>query len=160
MIKTKKYRVSSKRKSLYKLTYTIYDFYQNYDEKNKIPKEKYIAVLKDFFATVAKKVIVDRKQVEFPHALGTHRIQKVKQNMSKTPRIDFNKSKIYGTRIYHLNNHSSGFYFKWRWNKYPSVVKNKKMYIFELTKKNALLLAKEIFRCNSDPYIKDYDALR
>ena len=74
--------------------------------------------------------------------------------------IDFNKSKIYGTRIYHLNNHSSGFYFKWRWNKYPSVVKNKKMYIFELTKKNALLLAKEIFRCNSDPYIKDYDALR
>jgi hypothetical protein len=160
MIKTKKYRVSSKRKELYKLTYTIYDFYQSYDDKDNLSKDKYISVLKDFFSMMVEKVIVDRKRVELPYNLSTHRIKKIKQDMSKTPRIDFNKSKIYGVKVYHLNNHSSGFYFRWFWDKKPVLTRNKKLYSFELTKKNSLALAKEIFRCNKDPYIKDYDALR
>jgi hypothetical protein len=160
MIKTKKYRVSSKRKELYRLTYTIYDFYQNYPDKNKIPKDKYIGVLKDFYKLLTKKVIIDRKKVELPYNLSNHRIKKIKQSMASTPKIDFNKSKLLGVKVYHLNNHSSGFYFRWYWDRYPFLTKNKKMYKFELTKTNALLLAKEIFRCNGDPYIKDYDALR
>lgn len=159
MIKTKKYRISSKRKELYRLTYTIYDFYQDFEDKN-VTKEKYINVLKDFFSIMVKKIIVDRKRVNLPFNLNVHRIQKVKQNKSKTPKIDFNKSKQYGVKVYHLNTHSSGFYFRWCWEKGYSLIKNKKMYKFELTKKNASLLAKEIFRCNGDPYIKDYDALR
>ena len=160
MIKTKKYRVSSKRKSLYRLTYTIYDFYQNFEDKDKISKEKYIAILKDFFSILTKKVIVDRKKVDLPYNLSSHRIKKIKQSMSSTPRIDFNRSKLLGVKVYHLNNHSSGFYFRWFWDRHPYLTKNKIMYKFELCKTNTLLLAKEIFRCNKDPYIKDYDALR
>lgn len=159
MIKTKKYRVSSKRKELYRLTYTIYDFYQNYDNKKNVSKEKYIGILKDFFSIITKKVIVDRKRIELPYNLSNHRIRKIKQSMHSTPRIDFNKSKQLGVKVYHLNNHSSGFYFTWFWDRYPFLTKNKKLYKFDLTKTNSLLLAKEIFRCNKDPYIKDYDAL-
>lgn len=160
MIKTKKYRVSNKRKELYRLTYTIYDFYQNFEHNKTISKEKYISILKDFFLMLTEKVITDRKKIELPNNLGSHRIKKIKQNKNKPPRIDFNKSKLLGVKVYHLNNHSSGFYFRWYWDKYPYLIKNKKMYKFELTKTNSLLLAKEIFRCNRDPYIKDYDALR
>ena len=39
MIK-KKYNVSAKRKELYKLTYTIYDFYANFENSYKITKEQ------------------------------------------------------------------------------------------------------------------------
>jgi len=159
MIKTKKYRVSSKRKELYKLTYTIYDFYGDYPDKN-ITKQKYIEILKDFYSLLVQKVIVDRKRVTLPYGLSTHRIKKLKASKNLKPRIDFNKSKIYGTRVYHMNTHSLGFYFKWFWEKNKSPLRNKKLYAFEATKKNNLALAKEIFKCNKDPFIKDYDALR
>lgn len=159
MLRNKKYRVSNKRKQLYKLTYTIYDFYHDFPDKE-ISKDKYIAILKDFYEMLTKKVIVDRKRATLPLNLEVHRIQKLKKPLKSNPRIDFNKSKIYGTRVYHLNYHSSGFYFRWYWERKNSLIKNKKLYKFELTKKNTLLMAKEIFRCNSDPYIKDYDALR
>jgi hypothetical protein len=160
MIKTKKYRVSNKRKHLYKLTYTIYDFYQSYNKKDKVSRDQYIAILKDFFSIMVKKIITDRKMIELPYNLSTHRIQKVKHDISRTPRVDFNKTKLLGKTVYHLNSHSSGYYFRWYWYKYPYLIRNKKQYTFELTKKNMLLLAKEILTCNKNPYLKDYDALK
>lgn len=159
IVPRKKYRVSSSRKSLYKLTYTIYDFYHGLPIKDKISKEVYIKVMKDFFTLLTDKVIVQRKRVKLPYYLDTHRIKKNKLKVGSTPRIDFNKTKLYGKTIYHLNTHSSGFYFRWYWDKSHIKIKNKNFYTFELTKKNTLALAKEIFRCNKDPYTKDYDAL-
>lgn len=159
MIRSKKYRVSSKRKELYQLTYTIYDFYHDYPDKT-ISKEKYIEILKDFYTMLVNKVIIEKKRVTLPYNLNTHRIKKYKISKKITPRIDFNKSKIYGTKVYHLNTHSLGFYFRWFWEKGYSVIKNKKLYTFEVSKKNNLALAKEIFKCNNDPFTKDYDALR
>ncbi len=155
----KKYRVSNNRQDLYKLTYTIYDFYHSLPIKDKISKEVYIKIMKDFFTELTKKIIVNRKRIKLPYHLDTHRIKKNKPRGKMVPRIDFNKTKIYGTTIRHLNTHSSGFYFRWHWEKSHIRIKNKSYYRFELTKKNTLSLAKEVFRCNRDPYIKDYDAL-
>ena len=159
-MKIKKYRVSKKRQHLYKLTYTIYDFYQNYEKKDKISKEKYIGILKDFYQELVNNVIIGRKRITLPMNLGVHRIQKIKQSLEARPRIDFNKTKQYKKTIYHLNMHSAGFYFMWRWDRGPLFIKNKQYYIFKLTKTKKAELAKEIVLCNSDPYKKDYNALR
>lgn len=159
MINKKKYRVSNSRKDLYRLTYTIYDFYHTLPDKDIISKELYLKVIKDFFTELTSKVIIERKSLKLPYNLDTHRIKKNKFKNNLYPRIDFNKSKQFGKTIYHLNTHSSGFYFRWYWDKSHLKAKNKSFYKFELTKKNTLFLAKEIFRCNKDPYIKDYNAL-
>lgn len=158
MLKNKKYRVSSKRKNLYRLTYSVYDFYQDYE--GEISKEDYIGIVKDFYDLMFKNTLVDRKISKLPKSLGEFRMKKVKISKNKKPRIDFNKTKLYGKKVYHLNTHSMGFYFKWFWDKKNRSVKNKGLYEFNLSKQNTLKIAKEIFRCNTDPYIKDYDALR
>jgi hypothetical protein len=159
MIKRKKYRVSNNRKHLYKLTYTLYDFYDSLPIKESISKELYLSVMKDFFSLLVNKVIVERKRLMLPYNLDIHRIKKAKLKNNIKPKIDFNKTRLLKQTVYHLNNHSFGYYYRWYWEKSHIVIKNKTLYKFELTKKNNLLLAKEIFRCNSDPYTKDYDAL-
>lgn len=153
-----KYRVSSKRKELYKLTYSIYDFYDTLDIKDKIDKKTYIALVREFFTMYVHKTIVERKRYKLP-LIGLHRIKKRTPSIQSTPRIDFNKTKLYGTKIYHLNNHTNGSYFRWYWDKSGIRLKHKTFFRFELTKKHTLFLAKEIFKRANDPFTKDYDAL-
>lgn len=154
-----KYRVSTKRKELYKLTYTIYDFYDSYPLKDKIDKKLFIEIIKTFFHEVFKKIAVDRKRYSFPYTLGTHRIKKKKLNSRIKPKLNFSKTKELGVKVYYTNKHTNGYYFRWYWDKEYCRFKNKSFYIFDITKKNKGLLSKEIFRCSRDPYIKDYDAL-
>ena len=155
----KKYRVSNKRKELYRLTYTIYDFYESYEYKDKIDKDTFINLIKDFFTLYFEKIVVDRKRYKLPFGLGVHRIKKRKLKGSIRPKIDFGTTKKLGKTVYHLNKHTNGYYFKWFWDKEGIRIKNKSFYTFELTKKNTTFLAKEILRCSKDPYVKDYDAL-
>lgn len=155
----KKYRISNKRKELYKLTYSIYDFYDTLEIKDQIDKATFILLVKDFFAQYTNKIIVGRKRYKLPLALGLHRIKKRKIRGQIKPKIDFNNTKLLGKTVYHLNKHTNGYYFRWFWDKEDCRFKNKAFYNFELTKKNTLLLAKEILKCSKDPYLKDYDAL-
>ncbi len=154
-----KYRVSSKRKELYRLTYTIYDFYDTLPIKEHIDKKTFIALIKDFFNQYTNKIIVGRKRYKLPLTLGLHRIKKRKLKGIIRPKIDFNNTRKLGKTVYHLNKHTNGYYFRWYWDKEECKFKNKSFYNFELTKKNTLLLAKEILKCSKDPYLKDYDAL-
>lgn len=155
----KKYRVSNKRKELYRLTYTIYDFYESFDEKDKIDKKIFISLVKEFFELYFKKIVVDRKRYKLPYNLGVHRIKKRKLKSYIIPKIDFNATKKLGKTVYHLNKHTNGYYFRWFWDKEEARFKNKSFYTFELTKKNTTFLANEIIKCAKDPYLKDYDAL-
>lgn len=155
----KKYRVSNKRKELYNLTYTIYDFYHTYPLKDKIDKSTYININKEFFEELFKKIVIERKRFTLPLNLGLHRIKKRKITSKVKPRLDFNKTKLLGVKVYHTNKHTNGYYFRWFWDKERAKFKNKSFYTFELTKKNTLALAKEIIRCAKDPYVRDYDAL-
>lgn len=155
----RKYRVSNKRKELYRLTYTIYDFYETYEYKDKIDKKVFIDLIKDFFSLYFEKIVVERKRYKLPYGLGTHRIKKRKLKGCIRPKIDFNATKKLGKTVYHLNKHTNGYYFRWFWDKDGVRLKNKSFYLFELTKKNTTFLAKEILKCAKDPYLKDYDAL-
>lgn len=155
----RKYRVSSKRKELYRLTYTIYDFYETFELKDKIDKQTFINLAKDFFSFYFERIVVQRKRYKLPSGLGVHRIKKRKLKASIKPKIDFYTTKKIGKTVYHLNKHTNGYYFRWFWDKEGVRFKNKAFYNFELTKKNTTYLAKEILRCAKDPYLKDYDAL-
>jgi len=154
-----KYRVSNKRKELYRLTYTIYDFYDSYLLKDKIDKKIFIALMKDFFKESFNKVLIDRKRFTFPYTLGTHRIKKRKLTIKTKPKLDFQKTKRLGVKVYFTNKHTNGYYFRWYWDKEYCRFRNKKFYGFDITKTNKALLGKEIMRCSKDPFIKDYDAL-
>lgn len=154
-----KYRISINRKEKYRLTYTIYDFYESFEHKDKIDKKAFIALIKDFFQDFFNKVSIGRKRYKLPHQLGINRIKKNKIKGIIKPKIDFNTTKKIGKTVYHLNKHTNGYYFKWFWDKDGTRFKNRPFYSFELTKKNSQALSKEIFRCSKDPFLKDYDAL-
>lgn len=153
-----KYRVSNKRKSLYKLTYSFYDFYKSYPDKT-ISKEKFISIAKDYFTKLSDKIIYDRKIIRFPLNLTTLRIKKVKGKVTRKPIIDYGSSKLYSKWIYYNNSHSRGFYFKFYWERYPYFIKNKEVYDFFPSPILRKKLSAEIFKCNADPLLKDYDAL-
>ncbi len=155
-----KYRVSNKRKKLYRLTYSLYDFYETYKEKNKdISREKFLSIALDYFEMIAKKIAIERKIMRFPYNLTTLRIQKVRKTLTRKPRVDFQKTKQLGKIVYYNNMHSRGCYFRWYWERYPYFIKNKTMYEFRPSAVISKMLSNEIFRCNLDPLIKDYEAL-
>lgn len=160
--KTRKYRVSKKRKELYKYTYTTNDFYYTLPDeiKSKIIKSQYVSIMKDYFEDFVNRVILNRERINISKLLGTHRMRKYKLKGLRRPSIDYAKTKLHDTLILHNNSHTNGFYFSWYWDKRDiKKLKHSAIYGFDLQPKQARKIAKEIFRCAKDPYTKDYDAL-
>jgi hypothetical protein len=160
--KTKKYRVSKKRKELYKYTFTLNDYYYTLDEsiRSTLSRPAYINIMKDYFEDFVNRVIINRERLHISKTLGVHRIKKSKTPGMRPPKIDYNKTKQHNTLIFHNNSHSNGYYFQWFWDKRTiKKLAHSQIYTFDLQPKQAKKIGKEVFRCNKDPYIKDYDAL-
>ena len=80
----------------------------------------------------------------FPYNLGILKIRKNKVNVSnkKYMRIDFNATKKEGKTIYHLNEHSDGYYYRFKWKK--GYVSNIFSYVFTPVRSRKRELAQTI----------------
>lgn len=60
--------------------------------------------------------------------------------------VDYKASKIYGKRIYHLNEHSNGYKYRLHWSKVPMTFKARYQYQLSLVRANKRYLAQLIFK--------------
>lgn len=89
------------------------------------------------FNKLLAELILEGEYVSIP--LGKFSIAKTKDGDRKM--VDFGMTRKLGKTIYHLNRHSRGYHYKWKWSKLGYNIKNKSKYAFKPTRTNSRLLA-------------------
>jgi cell division protein YceG involved in septum cleavage len=125
------------------MTKTLTNFYRDYRTKNKDTHFDLVQGEYKFLVKVLIKEILNDiqsgKTFKFPFNLGDFYIYKKRQ---KRKPIDWKNTKKFGKYIYHLNLHSDGLIFKYKWNKNKARFINKSIYEFKPSRANARALAK------------------
>lgn len=103
----------------------------------------YKNVCVDFNKMICKYILEEAGEFELPYRMGTLRIKKTKMDYSNKNhmRPDWKKSKELGKKVYHLNDHTGGFRYRWAWNKSNVVTVGKRLYSFYPTRTNKRTLA-------------------
>jgi hypothetical protein len=121
----------------YSLTH-CWEFYRE-KTKDKISRILYRKICCDFNKLITEAAL-NSKAVKLPHFAGRLWIKKCRTNWEH-PKVDFYETKKRGKTIYHDNEHSSGWWARWNWNKYTRVVHNTVFYKFVATRKMCRTLA-------------------
>lgn len=131
--------------------YTFIDMYQMYiKEVDKgspydITYNEYVEVCSLFYKKVIDYLLFNNGTWIFPYGLGALHIIKKKLKVTKDNLpIDWKLTREYGKRIYHLNEHTSGFLYRFYWDKRNSKQTNRFLYIFDPSRSNKRRLAKLI----------------
>lgn len=121
-----------------------------------IDYKKYKSICADFNKEIVNHILLDSGTLKLPHRLGEIRIQKKKMNFTSKEnlKIDWKKTKEIGKRIYHLNDHTNNYRYKWYWTKTRAIVKNKSYYSFIPTRANKRTLASILLNTKQIDYFE------
>lgn len=130
-------------------SYTGKDFYTSYCdyiEDNplyQVDYKTFRGIINDYFKYLRDELIENGKEIKLPCRLGTLSIVKhrPKEYTGKSLRIDYAESKKLGKMVFHLNEITNGYKFRFYWNKYNMLVKNKTKYQLVMTRDNKRRLA-------------------
>lgn len=130
-------------------SYVGKDFYNSYIEYVKdnplyqIDYTTFRAIIDDYFRYLRDEIIENGKEVKLPCRLGTVRIvkHKPKQYNNKSLRVDYKASRDHGKLLFHLNEHTDGFKYRYYWNKQNMIITNKTKYQLTMTRANKRRLA-------------------
>jgi len=129
----------------YKKDFGSDDAYKYY-KKNVIPelqvdKQTFRKICDEFNKEFIEEILRNSEEIRFPYRLGTLRIKKskMKYDDKNKLKIDWAQSKKLGKRIYHLNDHTGGYKYRFYWSK--GIVKNITAYSFIPTRTNTRTLA-------------------
>lgn len=123
---------------------TIRDFYKKYLEENPVGSEDYVdyktySTICCAFNSKASERLLEGQEVRLPHLMGILSIVKRKQSFKKLY-VDWEQTKKHDTKVYHLNEHTREYYFKFKWKR--SRVDNVSAYSFIPSRSNKRALAK------------------
>lgn len=129
--------------------YTLSDMYENYikdkeeDSPYDISYQEYRLIIEDYIKMVMNEVLDNASTFKLPFKLGSIRIIKLDSSLGRKRRysIDFGLTQKYGKAIYHLNEHSDGYKYMFKWDKKDSYVKHGSFYRFIPTRTNKRRLA-------------------
>lgn len=130
-------------------SYTGKDFYKSYVEYvednplYQVDYKTFRGIINDYFRYLRDELIENGKEIKLPCRLGTLSIvkHKPKEYSGRSLRIDYAESKKYNKVIYHLNDHTGGYKYRFYWNKHNMLTKNKTMYQLIMTRDNKRYLA-------------------
>lgn len=134
--------------------------YKYYISKNKnlspyfVSYEIYSKILKLYFKEIVNIVLEKGDSFKLPCNLGAFQIVKKKMDFSKRLLpgvIDWKNSLEYHKLIHHINDHSDGYKYLFKWNKRWAKTINITKYRFIATRDNKRLLAYKIIN-----RIRDY----
>jgi len=110
-------------------------------EKILVDKSLYQTICDEFNKLLIDEILINSEEIRLPYRLGTLRIKKskMKYDDKNKLKIDWAASKKLGKRIYHLNDHTGGYKYKFYWTK--GIVKNITAYSFIPTRTNTRRLA-------------------
>jgi len=142
----------SRGKNKVQNSYTLVDSYKDYIKDKDInspyyiSKQEYIDIISSYVLKLNEELLDKASIFKMPYRLGTLQIVKLlsSNNRNKKYSIDFNLTNKYGKTIYHLNEHSDGYKYMFKWTKINSIVKNKSKYRFIPTRTTKRQLAKNI----------------
>lgn len=130
-------------------SYTGKDFYRSYidyvsdNPLYQVDYKTFRGIINDYFKYLRDELIENGKEIKLPCRLGTLSIvkHKPKEYSGRSLRIDYAESKKYNKVIYHLNDHTGGYKYRFYWNKHNMLTKNKTMYQLIMTRDNKRHLA-------------------
>jgi hypothetical protein len=127
-----------------KKSLTLKDSYEDYDNIHQVEYNVYRKVCEEYNKEVVKHIIENAYEYKLPKRLGSIRIRKIKSKLiSGGPkRIDWKLTKEYGKKIYHLNMHTDGYYYRWMWHKKTALFTNKSAYSYTPMRKDKRRMAK------------------
>ena len=137
----------NKVRNLYLLE-DIYKYYSKSIEKNgpfNIPYPLYRTILEDYFKRIILKIF-EGKIYKIPVGLGSLYVIKIKMNYDKKNGLspDWANTNKYGKLIYHLNEHSKGFKYRFHWMKKGLSFNTDVLYRLVMTRANKRELARLI----------------
>jgi len=145
----------SRGKNVIQEPYVFKDMYIHYiSDKDKdspyyVTYSEYVDICSIFYQMIVKAIIDDGIRFKLPFGLGEIFVLKRKVKYNNKMPIDWATTLKEGKRIYNLNEHTSGFGYKFFWTK-PYKIKNKFMYRLVLTRANKRYLAKAIKKNKMD----------
>lgn len=127
-------------------SYTIKDFYNSYLDYTIDNELKYIdyntfrKILIDYFKHISDEVIDKGKPFVLPGRCGEISVKKCKTYANTMP-CDFKSSKELGKAVWHFNEHTDGYRYKFYWYKAPLYAVNSTKYQMIFTRHNKRRLA-------------------
>lgn len=125
------------------------DFKKTHPEVD-ISSIEWRAVLYDFNEGCRDHVLETGDVIKLPERCGLFTITKVKTRTSRINKegkevsclpIDWKKTKEKGRYIYQFNRHTEGFYFRWKWFRTSSTIKNADLWYFKPSRVTSRLVA-------------------
>lgn len=128
-------------------------------QKFKISKKEYKEICKEYISTIIDIMLLEGQTIPLPYGLGDLRIRRSltipEFGLAKSDRklkIDWKSTnelwksnpelKEQKQFVYHLNDHSDGWYAVWHWTKFNMRLKGKRVYSFDPCWSNKRRLAK------------------
>ena len=139
------FKNSKRGEGNYKKDYGSNDVYKKYKEdvipELQVDKKLFRKICDDFNRMLIEEILLNSEEVRLPYRLGTVRIKKskMKYDDKNKLKIDWAASKKLGKRIYHLNDHTGGYKYRFYWTK--GIIKNITAYSFIPTRTNTRTLA-------------------
>ena len=110
---------------------TLKDSFKNYKEEGgELDYTEYRDICEKYNEYIVYRIIEDTLEFKLPERLGSIRVRKIK-GKTGGKRIDWALTKKYNKKIYHLNMHTDGYYYKWHWKKQNALFTNKSVYSFK-----------------------------
>jgi hypothetical protein len=119
--------------------------YKYYKQKTipelQVDKQIFREICDEFNKLMIEKILLNSEEIRLPYRLGALRVKKskMKYDDKNKLKIDWAASKKLGKRIYHLNDHTGGYKYRFYWTK--GIVKNITAYSFIPTRTNTRTLA-------------------
>ena len=123
---------------------TLVNAYKEYDDFYNVGYKKYRKICESFNKKLIDQILLNAKEFKMPNRLGSLRILKKEMNYSvgkNKLKIDWKETNKNKKVIYHLNDHTDGFNYRWFWSKKNAIIKNKTVYSFQATRTNKRKLA-------------------
>ena len=139
------FKNSKRGEGNYKKDYGSNDVYKKYKEdvipELQVDKKLFRKICDDFNRMLIEEILLNSEEVRLPYRLGTVRIKKskMKYDDKNKLKIDWAASRKLGKRIYHLNDHTGGYKYRFYWTK--GIIKNITAYSFIPTRTNTRTLA-------------------
>lgn len=130
--------------------FTIPDMYKEYKEEYEhdqvynVEYKLFVSVVEDFYKEMMDKILLNGTKFKLPYRLGFVQVLKRKMDYKNNLAIDWDKTNKTGKKIYHINDHTGGFKYFFRWDKTGVIFKHKSLYRLVMTRTHKRMLAKLI----------------
>ena len=128
-----------------KQSYTFRDFYNTFVETtgDTITYADYMKIAKAVFQTLSEYLIDRSSEIELPYAMGRLYIVKYKPKHynSKSLSVDFVNTRLLNKTVFHINQHSDGYKYRFFWSTTRYKIKHKKSYMLAMSRANKRRLA-------------------